>query len=68
MEGHAQVVAYGDHSGDCAKDAVQNTFVAVATGSGVLRMTKGYTTADCSSKVRVRGSHNHRASVILNPD
>ena len=51
---YRQVVAYGDGTGLCSRFAVQNTFVSV--GSGVLAMTKGFTTTACHSPVCAFGS------------
>ena len=48
MDGSAQVVAYGDHTGKCSTGAIENTFLSAE--SGMLRMPPGYTTAGCSDK------------------
>ena len=45
--GHDQVVAYGDHTGKCAKDAKENMF---HLQSGMLATTIGYTTEDCKAE------------------
>ena len=48
VDGSAQVVAYGDHTGKCSTGAIENTFLSAE--SGMLRMPPGYTTAGCSDK------------------
>ena len=46
-----QVFAYGDSNGDCSVAAAQNTFTVI---DGTLAMEKGFTTAACTTKVRVQ--------------
>lgn len=45
-----QVLAYGDSHHTCDSHALQNTFVSVS--SGLLAMSRGYTTSACSAVVR----------------